>query len=469
MTSPSNDDGSARRPMSPDFVFFTRLGLAEAQIVALYRQLETSQWWPAETLRQWQFAQLGRLVAHARKHVPFYADRLGSLATGAAGGIDESAWRSLPILTKEEVRTEAARLKSRYLDPGVLVRSEWTTGSSGIPLEVVKTSPFDLLFRANKLRLLRWHGYDPIGKVCEIRRKYWKTENAVHRMAFWEWPFGALFRTGEQVTMTMFSEIEAQVNFLEAEAPNYLFVLPSNLRLLLRAFRRAGKRLPSLRVVRTMSERLDPDLRSECKETLGVPLMDSYGCQEGGFLAIQCPDHTHYHVQSEMNLIEVLREDGAACQPGETGRVVITPLHAFAMPLLRYELGDYAEVGEPCPCGRGLPVLRQIYGRKKETLTLRSGERRYSVFASTIFASLRAVIQYQIVQKSRTLLEVRIVAERPLEQAECDQIVNGLTEQVGPEFEIRLVYVESIPRLPGGKYMDFFSEVDDGTPDIQRA
>jgi phenylacetate-CoA ligase len=211
-----------------------------------------------------------------------------------------------------------------------------------------------------------------------------------------------------------------------------------------------------------MSERLEPDLRRECEETLGVPLIDCYGAQEAGYIAIQCPEHAHYHVQSEMNLVEVLREDGAPCQPGETGRVVITPLHGFAMPLLRYELGDYAEVGEPCPCGRGLPVLRQIYGRKKETLTLPSGERRYSVFMSDVFQSLGAVIQYQVVQKSRTLLEVRIVAERPLETAECGRIVSGLTKQVGPEFEIRLVFVESIPRLPGGKYMDFVSEIGTG-------
>jgi phenylacetate-CoA ligase len=448
--------------MSPDFAFSTILRPAEAQIVSLYRRFESSQWWPAARLRQWQFARAARLVAHARQHVPFYAETPGRLPSGAESEIDEMAWRSLPILTKEEVRAEAARLKSRGLHPGVSVYSEWTTGSSGQPLEVFLTSTFDLIFRAIKLRLLRWHGYDPKGKVCEIRRQYWKTGSAVRRIPRWDRPFGTMFPTGEHVSMNIFSEIEAQVNFLEAEAPNYLLTYPSNLRLLLRAFRRAGKRLPTLRLVRTMAERLDPDLRRECQETLGVPLVDCYGAQEGGFIAIQCPEYAHYHVQSEMNLVEVLREDGAPCQPGETGRVVITPLHAFAMPFLRYELGDYAEVGEPCPCGRGLPVLRQIYGRKKETLTLPSGERRYSIFASSVFDSLGAVIQYQVVQKSPTVLEVRIVAERPLEKAESDQIVNGLAKQVGPEFEIRLIFVDSIPRLPGGKYMDFISEIESG-------
>jgi len=452
-------DGSVEKPPSPDFAFFPTLGPVEAQIAGYYRQFQSSQWWPAAKLRQWQFAQAARLIAHAREHVPFYAETPGRLPPAMEKGIDESVWHSLPILTKEEVRAEAARLKSRGLPPNTTVYSDWTTGSSGQPLEVLKTPTFDILFRANKLRMLQWHRYDPMGKVCEMR-PFWKTGGAVHRMGCWEWPLGNMFRTGPQLIMDIFSEIEAQMHFLETEAPNYVLAFPSNLRLLLRAFRRAGKQLPSLRLVRTMSERLDPDLRRECLETLGVPLVDCYGAQEAGYIAIQCPEHAHYHMQSEMSLIEVLREDGAPCQPGETGRVIITPLHAFAMPLLRYELGDYAEVGAPCPCGRGLPVLRQIYGRKKEALTLPSGKRRYSLFASPVFEFIRPVIQYQIVQKSLTLLEVRIVAERPLEKTECDLIIDRLAVQVGAEFEIRLVFVDHIPRPPGGKYMDFFSELE---------
>jgi len=464
MTSSPIDGSSAGRAASPDFVFPGTLRPIESQIVGLYRQLGDSQWWPAAKMRQWQMALVGRLVAHARDYVPFYAEALGRLplGVGAESGIDETAWRSLPILTKQEVRAEAERLKSRALPSGLSLCSEWTTGSTGVPVEVVKTSFYDLLFRAVRMRLLRWHGYDPAGKMCDIRRPFWKTGAAVYRMPRWEFPMGTLFQTGEQVTMDIFSETAAQVHFLESEAPDYFLTYPSNLRLLLRAFRRTGKRLPSLRVVRTITERLDPDLRLECQETLGVPLVDTYGCTEGGFVAIQCPEHAHYHVQSELNLVEVLREDGAPCQPGETGRVVITPLHALGMPLLRYELGDYAEVGEPCPCGRGLPVLRQIYGRKKETLTLPSGERRYSILPKKLFDSFRTVVQYQVVQKSLTELEVRIVAERPLEKVECEQIVSGLAAQVGAGFEIRLVFVESIPRLPGGKYMDFFSEVEAG-------
>jgi len=460
MSSPSNPDSAGPARAKPLAIPPERIRQLEAQIAELHRQMEGSQWWPVEKLRQWQLTQAGRLAAHAREHAPFYAERLSGLRVGADGAIEESSWRALPILTKQEIRSEMARLKSRSLPPDLRAYSESTSGSTGVPLEILKTSAYELLFRAVKMRMLHWHGYDPKGKICEIRRPYWKTGGPVRRIPVWEWPFGTMYRTGQQVTMDIFSEPEAQRQFLEAEAPEYLLTAPSNLRLLLRSFQRAGKRLPSLRLVRTTTERLDPDLRNECQEIFGVPIVDAYGCQEGGFLAIQCPEHTHYHVQSEMNLVEVLREDGTPCGPGETGRVVITPLHAFAMPLLRYELGDYAEVGAPCPCGRGLPVLRRIYGRIKDTLSLPSGERRYSILMSTVFKSIHTVIQYQVVQKSLTLLEVRMVVERPLDAAERELVLQRLIEQVGPGFELQLVYLDSIPRMPGGKYTDFFSEVD---------
>jgi phenylacetate-CoA ligase len=87
-----------------------------------------------------------------------------------------------------------------------------------------------------------------------------------------------------------------------------------------------------------------------------------YSANETGYLALQCPLSGHYHVQSETVLVEVLDEVGRACRPGETGAVVVTPLQNFAMPLLRYSLGDFAEVGSPCACGRHLPVLKEILG-----------------------------------------------------------------------------------------------------------
>ena len=85
---------------------------------------------------------------------------------------------------------------------------------------------------------------------------------------------------------------------------------------------------------------------------------------------------------AESVLVEILNDDGTPCAPGEIGRVVVTALQNFATPLIRYEVGDYAEASAPCPCGRGLPVIRRIMGRVRNLLVLPDGKKIWPAFGS---------------------------------------------------------------------------------------
>ena len=148
-----------------------------------------------------------------------------------------------------------------------------------------------------------------------------------------------------------------------------------------------------------------------------MPVHDNYTSREVGYMALQCPEHDHYHVQSEGVYLEILDESGRQCRAGEVGRVVVTPLHNFAMPLIRYDVGDYAEVGEPCPCGRGLPVLTRILGRQQDVLTLPTGEQRWTLLGSSdvkAFMEMAPIRQYQFAHVARDTIEVRLAVFRDL-------------------------------------------------------
>ena len=121
--------------------------------------------------------------------------------------------------------------------------------------------------------------------------------------------------------------------------------------------------------------------------------------------------------------LEVLDADGAPCPPGAVGRVVVTSLHNFAMPLLRYELGDYAEMGSPCSCGRGLPVLNGIRGRLRHGMIMPDGGRRATYFGIS-FYKVAAIRQYQAAQTARDTIELRLVVRRPLTTDEEDRQCN---------------------------------------------
>ena len=184
-----------------------------------------------------------------------------------------------------------------------------------------------------------------------------------------------------------------------------------------------------------------------------------YSCQEVGYIALQCPDHPHYHEQSENVLVEILDAEGKPCGTGESGRVVLTDLHNFAMLLIRYDIGDFAEVGEPCACGRGLPVLNHVIGRVRGMLTLADGARIRPDFGGPYFREIADIQQNQIIQKSRDTLEVRLVVPGGLNERETDNLRQLILAQLGHPFELEFSYHEEIPRSTGGKFEDFRSEL----------
>lgn len=127
---------------------------------------------------------------------------------------------------------------------------------------------------------------------------------------------------------------------------------------------------------------------------------------------------------------------------------------------MRYELGDLAEPGAPCPCGRGLPVLRQIKGRVRNMVRRPSGERFWPQFSALSYTKVLPVRQHQIAQVAPDRLELRLVADRrgtPEEEAKLRAII---VEKIGYPFEIAVAYTDHIPRSPGGKYEEFKSEIE---------
>jgi phenylacetate-CoA ligase len=192
----------------------------------------------------------------------------------------------------------------------------------------------------------------------------------------------------------------------------------------------------------------------------GAKVVDIYTTRECGYLAVQCPQTANYHVQ-EGAFVEILRPDDTPCQPGETGRVVVTPLHNLAMPMIRYDLDDLAEAGPSCACGRGLPVLTRIAGRVRNMLRLPDGNRVWPLIG-TYRDAIPAIRQRQVVQHSLQELELRLVVERPLTASEENSAKAELLARIGHPFEVRISYVDGFPRSGGGKFEEFRCDISGG-------
>lgn len=423
--------------------------LADALLGAGH-ELGRSQWWCPEELRAHQVRLLGPLLEHARRAVPFYPQRDG-----------------FPVLTRREVQEHADELAARKLPRGHGgVTVAVSGGSSGVPVRVRQTTVHQLMVQALQVRDETWHRRNPTGRMVRLRRTpsglTAEQEALARSPAGLEWPnYGPptslLWPTGTVWIQDDRVAVADQAALLDRVRPAYLFTFPSNLRLLFAHLR--GCRAPKLESVWTMSEVVDAELRERCREVFGCKIVDSYSCAEAGYLALQCPEREHFHVQSEGVLLEVLDDEGRQCGPGEVGRVVVTPLHNYAMPLIRYELGDRAEVGEPCPCGRGLPVLKRVVGRMADYVVGADGARRPVDQGFYKLAAIEPVREFQIVQRSAASIEARLVTSRALNERERDEVFAVLEREFGAGFMFSISPRERIERTEAGKVRPFVSEV----------
>lgn len=430
-------------------------GTEGVRMLALQYQFTQSERWSPEVLRAAQFAQLGHLLRHARATVPFYRERLARLAPDRP--LDAAAFACIPLLQRQDVQENFDALLSQAVpaDHGRTYSGE-SSGSTGRPIRYLKTELNDVFWHAFTLRDHLWQRRDFSGKLAAIRGPGRIQSGSG---TGWGASTDTAFRTGPVALCTTERSMAEQAEWLMQENPDYLISIASNVQELARYCSRKGLRPSRLREVRTYGEALHPELRSVIRAAWDVPVTDMYSCREGGYLALQCPQHEHYHVQAEGVYLELLNEQGRSCAPGELGRVVITPLHGFAMPLIRYEIGDYAEAGAPCDCGRGLPVIRRIAGRVRNMLRFPGGGLQYPRFGEYQFGAFEAVRQFQVVQKSLDDIEVTLVTARPLSSSETDALRALILKNLGHPFNVSFVYRDAIPRSAGGKYEDFRSEV----------
>jgi phenylacetate-CoA ligase len=426
-------------------------------VLAVAFQLEQSQWWSAEELQAQQYRQLAPLLRHARTTVPFYQNRFDDAGLTGEQPITPESWLRIPLLTRQDVRQRQADLTSNAVPRahGKSYRNK-TSGSTGEPLEVIGTQINGLFWQSVALRDDFWQRRALGGGVVAIRSGRYKSDPlAVHDLPTWGLNPPTLYKTGPLTIFYHLTPIPRQAELLEARNPHYILTYPSNARALCQHARKHPVRLPSLEALHTYGEVVTPGIRAACRETLGVPVQDVYSCEELGFIALQCPQHDHYHVQSETVLVEVLDEQGNPCAPGEIGSVVLTTLHNLAMPLIRYAIGDHAEVGGPCPCGRGLPVLKRILGRRRNQVILPDGRRTWPD-RDALWAAIPDVEQIQVVQTGEDHVEVRYARQEPLSTPEEQALGPRIHQALGHPFRLTISHHDAIARQPNGKYETFF-------------
>lgn len=436
---------------------------ANVRLLALVQWLDRSQWLDGSALQAAQQTQLAVLLKHFELQSPWVRDLLrqqGLSAESASRSWD--AFARYPVTTRADVLQAGQELLARVVPPSHLpVTTRTTSGSTGVPVTAHRSAVNQLFWQATTLREHLWHQRDPKGRLAVIRQSVAKAFDHPN----WGAPVANLFDTGTSHGMPVSTAPADLLQWLADIRPTYLLVYPGLWQTLLdlmgspsgAPFRAA---LGSITQVRTLGQSVSDDLRQQTQTTLGIRIADTYSSEETGVIAIECPHSGLYHVMAEGLVVEVLAPDGSACQVGEIGRVVVTDLLNFASPVIRYDLGDYAQVGPPCACGRGLLTLAKILGRQRNMLKLPDGNRRWRLAGYPAFASVANITQYQLVQTSPTQMEVRLAVDGPaLTTGQEAQLAAILHDTMPVPFEYRFVYPKGGLTMPAsGKFEEFVCE-----------
>jgi phenylacetate-CoA ligase len=414
----------------------------------LLREAEARQWWPAAQLRDWQWQEMTQLLRQAREHAPRWKN------LGEIGGPAE--FQQLPILTKTIIREHRDELAADNYKGRVFTHK--TGGSTGVPLTFYMDRGSYEWRNAMMLRGYGWAGAHEgvkqfflwsiaVGNQSKITR--WKT--AIHdtsmRRAFFN-----NFRLSQ-------ATLPECVDALNRFAPRVLVGYTSMLEYLARYIKKHGGLRVKVHSVLTAAEGINAAQRELFKEVFQAPVFASYGSREFKLIAMEC-EHGGLHLSADNLYVEVLR-NGQPAKPGELGQVIVTDLHNFGMPFIRYEIGDAATVRtDACPCGRGLPMLDAVHGRVPDTIQTPDGKLISGIFFPHLLKEFDWIEQFQVVQKELASVQVKIITpDRPAAERGLPALRQQIAAVLGQAVRLDFEFVNEIPRTATGKHRPVISEI----------
>jgi phenylacetate-CoA ligase len=415
-------------------------------------------YWPTEKLKEYQDKRLRKVVRYAYDSVPFYHDWFNKAGVKPHEISTAADLSKLPILRKDEIRNNVDRIISRDFDRAKL-RLMYTSGSTGKPLGFYISGKEDEYRKTKHLRANIGIGQKPRDKWAVI-------SSAVHVAE----AKGLQRRLGIYVPtpVVVFNDIDKQISALEELQPDILGGYSCSLWLLAKEIEKRGTLSFKPRFIIGGAEYIAVSSRQYIEKVFGVPFYDQYAADEMERIAWQCKEKNEYHIDADSIVVQFVDKKGQDVAVGERGEIVCTSLFNYAMPFIRYAVGD---VGIPssgkCSCGRSLPLMKILEGRTDSFLVLSDGRTLSPMaFDATmdIFPLQTEIYQYRIVQRKIGVFE--FVVQPSSDRVDKETMAKELEEHfrktlmIGRDqakFDVK--FVDSIPLDEGGKLRKVVSEL----------
>ncbi len=435
------------------------LSASGSEVPALLEVARGASRLSAAELDALQRRKLCDLLVHAAAETDYYGRVLADCGAVRGGEVDLERFDQVPFLTKEILRGEGPALRARTLPAGRRAFVNRTGGSTGQPCEFWQDSHYDAGNTADKL-----YHFESLGKqLGEPELKIWGAQRDLVRdtgsrtAKLKNFLYNRTVESCATLSEQRIREIVARVNRVR---PRSIWSYVDGLYTIARYVNDQGLSLHSPAAVFCGGGTFLPHMREAIETAFGCPAINYYGSREMGAVACQCPEGGGMHVTSHSHVVEVVDAKGRPVLD-EDGDLVLTSLTNYAMPFLRYRIGDRGRLASaPCPCGSPFPVLESVAGRSMESLVKPGGELVSPIYLITLLGGTLGsgpVARFQIVQEAidRVTLKVVVDPAHPEERAAAalDEIRARLGQVMGEGCTVACERVDEIPREASGKYL----------------
>ncbi len=412
-----------------------------------------------EDLSAFQNTYLAKLLVHAQDQVPYYHALLKNSAIISDGTVDFEQFRKIPFLTKDIIRSNQESLISGDYRSRKFY-SNTSGGSTGEPVKFMQDNVYHAWELATNLYYFREIlGIDPYaikkvylwGSLRDVLSSHSSIKSRIGH-----WIENIVFLNSFRMTQ---KDMEQYVAAINSYKPDLIYGYAGSLHELSRFAAKNQLRVHSPGYILSAAETLRDDMRADIEEVFGTRVFNWYGSREVGNLAGECTKGL-MHTFDMWNYVEILDDMNQPVQEGEEGKVVVTNLFNYSMPLIRYEIGDLAIRGPAqCACGNILPTLRTVTGRTSDPFILENGTFIYGSFFNQLFFYRDWLQSFQVIQEDYKKLTIVVVPQKEINRQDQSIIEEKIRRVMGNDCEITWEMVDAIPKTTSGKHLYRISHV----------
>lgn len=411
--------------------------------------------WPAERWQLWQNERLQALLRRAIERVPYYRElhAQGRFPLDRATPADLT---SLPLLDKEPLRQAPHDFLADDCNPAHMY-AERTSGTTGKPL-MLWWSPetHQSWYACFERRVRNWSGVKLTDRWATLGGQLVVPQHR-QRPPFWVWN-----ASGSQLYMSSYhlrsDFLDTYLDELARRKIEYIFGYASSLDALATHALERDRTDLRFKVAISNAEPFYAHQRRRIEKAFSCPTRDTYAPAELTIAAFEC-DAGKMHLSPDVGITEVVDDTGQPLSAGETGHLVVTSLLNPDQILIRYRQGDrgaLARGGEPCHCGRTMPVLASIEGRADDVLTTSDGRKIGRL--DPIFKDTIRIREAQIIQEEINRVVVKVVAAEHYDESDAAAIRKGICDRMGA-VNVSVLVVDCLPRTSAGKLRAVINQV----------